>query len=473
MISPDEKSRIIELAKSGLSKEAIRKLLNISSGTFYRFIKNNKIVISPAKKFFSEEEKNTVSFLLKSGKTLKEIGVIIGRPPGSISKLFRASRPKLKTDIVKMLEMHDSGMRPNEIAKFFNVDVSSIRRSLFRRGKMPIKAKLACEDLSEDIVRYVEAGKTQVEICSLLNVKSNTLNNFIKRHNLGEKIIKNYRYATSQAEKEILAFLAPFNPINKYKYQGLKEIDIYLPNQQIGIEYCGMYWHRESLRGKTLHINKMRDCQKRGIKLLTIFDYEWLSKKDIIKSIILSKLGSSPKKLGARKCECRIVSATESTDFFKNNHMQSAPPNQILSVGLFYNDILVGCMSFGKHHRNGRIIILNRLAFLKNCSISGGASRLLKFAADILRTMSVPEIVTYSDNRWSEGGVYHSMGFEKVADLPKDYFYIKNHLQYSKQSMKKTSQEKLLTQTEYELRLKDGYDRVWDCGKIKWKLNLR
>jgi len=41
---------------------------------------------------------------------------------------------------------------------------------------------------------------------------------------------------------------------------------------------------------------------------------------------------------------------------------------------------------------------------------------------------------------------------------------------HHKQSLKKTPEEKVSNKTERELRLDQGYLRVYDCGKIRWVL---
>jgi len=461
---------IKKLAEEGKSKEEIISILKVPSSSFYRFLKKNNISIKPSSKFISPEEKEKINDLIKQGMTPKEVSIILQRSLDSVLSYSKVTRKanKCKVSIDKLLELHGLGMHPKEIAALFNVNVSSIRHSLARRGLTPAKQKYACEQHRDAIIEMINQGKTQVEICKELDIYSNTLNHFIKRNDLD--VVKNLRYSSSQGERDVFEFLSRFNPVQKYRYLGssLKEIDIYIPEKQIGIEYCGIHWHTEQKRGKTLHIDKLKDCQKAGIDLFTIFDYEWTNKRSIVESVLMSKLGVFSETIGARKCIVREIPSSQSFPFFKENHLQASPPNQTLAVGLFYDERLVGCMSFGRHHRDPRITILNRLAFSMGTQILGGASKMFKFARSKLSS----PIYTYSDNRWSNGGIYKTLGFEKVADLPLDYFYVKNGKVYSKQSKKKKPHERG-GETEYELRLKEGYDRVWDCGKVKWRHNGR
>jgi hypothetical protein len=115
---------------------------------------------------------------------------------------------------------------------------------------------------------------------------------------------------------------------------------------------------------------------------------------------------------------------------------------------------------------------LDRLVFADGVRVVGGASKLFKALAIWAINHGYYEIVSWSDNRWSEGNVYDKMGFFLEEELPPDYSYVKGDNRYSKQSLKKTSAEKLTGKTESQLRREQGYDRIWDCGKKRWVYRL-
>ena len=59
-----------------------------------------------------------------------------------------------------------------------------------------------------------------------------------------------------------------------------KEIDIYLPDLKIGIEYNGTYWHSiESGIDKYAHRNKSLACRKLNIRLIHVFEFEDLDEQ--------------------------------------------------------------------------------------------------------------------------------------------------------------------------------------------------
>ena len=59
-----------------------------------------------------------------------------------------------------------------------------------------------------------------------------------------------------------------------------KEIDIYLPDLKIGIEYNGTYWHSiESGTDKYTHRNKSLACRRLNIRLIHVFEFEDLDEQ--------------------------------------------------------------------------------------------------------------------------------------------------------------------------------------------------
>ncbi len=58
-----------------------------------------------------------------------------------------------------------------------------------------------------------------------------------------------------------------------------REIDIFLPKMDIGIECNGLYWHSEQFIHKTYHRDKYLDSKKNDIRLFQIWEDDWNYKK--------------------------------------------------------------------------------------------------------------------------------------------------------------------------------------------------
>ena len=259
-----------------------------------------------------------------------------------------------------------------------------------------------------------------------------------------------------------------------------KELDIFIPSLKLGIEYCGLYWHSEDAgKNRSYHYSKLKDANKEGIRLITIFEDEWISRQDQVKNFLLSIMNKNEHKIFGRKTVVKTIEKDIANNFYDQNHIQGRPGLSILHLGLFTTegDKLVGCMSFGPHHRGGKNTecILNRLAFLHNHTVYGGASKLLSYAISALKLRGFSKIISWSDNRWSEGNVYNKLGFKLDQELGPDYSYVTARgTRVSKQSCQKKHLLKkgAVGDTELEMAKSLGYSRIWDCGKKRWIYDL-
>jgi len=283
----------------------------------------------------------------------------------------------------------------------------------------------------------------------------------------------------TQTQNEIAEWVKnfEFEVFQNKKLRNKKEIDIFIPSLNLGIEYCGLYWHSErSGRTRSYHYSKMKDANSEGIRLITIFEDEWLDRQEQVKNFLLSVLNKNEHKIYGRNTVVKVTDKQIANKFYEDNHIQGKPQTAILHLGLYTKEnLLVGCMSFGAHHRggNGRAVVLNRLAFLHNHTVHGGASKLLSFAVNSLRFMGYNKILSWSDNRWSEGGVYKALGFDLEEELGPDYSYVtEKFTRVSKQSCQKKYLKKkgALGSTELVMAKSLGYSRIWDCGKKRWVL---
>ena len=74
----------------------------------------------------------------------------------------------------------------------------------------------------------------------------------------------------------------------------LKELDVYIPELSLAIEYDGDYWHDDKMMlmkyGMTnseAHKIKQQLCEQAGIKIIFITEHDWLSNADDVKNLII------------------------------------------------------------------------------------------------------------------------------------------------------------------------------------------
>lgn len=71
------------------------------------------------------------------------------------------------------------------------------------------------------------------------------------------------------------------------------ELDIYIPSKHVAIEYDGLAWHSEKFKkekAKTYHLMKTNLCKEKKVRLIHIFEDEWINKQEIVKSMLMNIL---------------------------------------------------------------------------------------------------------------------------------------------------------------------------------------
>jgi len=284
----------------------------------------------------------------------------------------------------------------------------------------------------------------------------------------------------SRAEKEIVEYIKslgfPVIENNRIIITPL-ELDIVIPDKKLAIEYCGLYWHSDSYVDKNYHAHKLEACNKAGYRLITIFEDEWINKKDIVKSRLKYILGLETEKIYARKCEIREINKIQAKDFINKYHIQEYK-NSSICLGAFYKNELVAVMTFSYSSIRGSKkdtkydYELNRFCISKN--IVGIAGKLL---THFQKNYKHYKIVTFADLRWSEGNLYEKIGMEKCYNVMPNYFYYKQQelKRYHRFNFRKNVLEKKLeifdsNKTEYQNMIENGWNRIWDCGNIKYQL---
>ena len=246
------------------------------------------------------------------------------------------------------------------------------------------------------------------------------------------------------------------------------ELDLYLPDYKLAIELNCLYWHSELFKDKNYHLNKTELCLEKDIQLIHIFENEWLNKPEIVKSIILSKLGIYNRKIYARNCLIKEISNKIYKQFVELNHIQGYAISRY-RYGLYYNDELVQICSFGKSRFKKNEIELIRSCSLLNTQIIGGFDKLVKYFV----SKHEPEIlISYVDRRYFNGHGYKN--WTLIEKTNPNYWYTKNGILENRIKYQKYKQINILEKynknlTEIENMYNNNFTRIWDCGNLKYK----
>lgn len=190
---------------------------------------------------------------------------------------------------------------------------------------------------------------------------------------------------TSNLEKSIFDYIK-----NKVNYEVIpnargvienKELDIYIPEIKIAFEIDGDYWHGCSSTDTTIFNNikkhagdKQKLCYKKGIRLITIKECDFLDRKDVFLRFIDDAILPRTR-IYARNCEIKKVDTKTAKDFCNYYHVNGYRGGYE-KIGLYYKDDLVCLAIFGKHSKYENECI--RLCYKTRYTIVGGWERIIK-----------------------------------------------------------------------------------------------
>jgi hypothetical protein len=225
------------------------------------------------------------------------------------------------------------------------------------------------------------------------------------------------------------------------------------------------------------------DCKALGIRLITLYESEWLNHSYAVRRLLRNALGKGKGKLMARKCELKKVESAAASAFYDRYHPQGGAGNGE-HYGLFWKGKLVACLrfTFGANDRGAaaatRMWTLTR--FATRVTVAGAASRLFKaFVVE----HNPSEVKSFSDNRFFEGGMYAQLGFALDVERGPDYqvwhqrtgmrpktHYQRKHIpaRLAELGVNDSFDPDTDPRTEAEMTYLMGAGRIYDCGKKRW-----
>lgn len=349
-----------------------------------------------------------------------------------------------------------------------------------------IKAVQQKENLKAFILEHSDSGVIpQTDLATLLGVGLQRASVLVREYGLEDLV--QFNCTQSEDERNLARWLqsdlgCKVVTRDRQLLDG-KEIDIYLPDYKIGIEYNGNYWHSYPVKDMKYHQDKSIQAAKVGIRLIHIFEYEWKDSKiqEKIKNYLYDIVKSdSIDRIYARNTVVSEISPAEQYKFQDKYHLQGRATASI-HLGI-YQDAdkdkkdLLGIMTFGKPRFNSQYEYeLVRMCFKPKVSIVGGAQKMFKHFLDVYKPK---QILTYSDISKFTGGVYKQMGMKLVQDnsmtvpnyvwvRPQDSSFLNRY---------QTTKQKLVDsglgsddQTENDIMTWSGYVKVYDCGQLKYE----
>ena len=247
-----------------------------------------------------------------------------------------------------------------------------------------------------------------------------------------------------------------------------RELDLYFPGKNLAIEYDGLYFHNN-----VDNSDKFYECQRNGVRLVQITEYEWRFETEKIKAYLRNLFSYGQKRIYARKCTVKEIDSTEYEKFTEENHLQGYRPSRY-KYGLFHDNELVEVIGLNK--------IKGGYELVRECSkmdtiVIGGKSKLLKH----FREGHQGKILSYCEVAKFTGKSYVNCGFRLDHISKPNYNYYGrfskcgfkkfSRLQCQKHKLKDFLGENFdQSKTEVENMLNARFFRIFDYGNYVFEL---
>ena len=381
---------------------------------------------------------------------------------------------------------------PNDIIYFKNEGKRRIKRERLRKKSNYVVCPICGNKFEKITLSHIEKShgmkydEFKEKYPNAKIMSKNMIEQTVEAHKLCNLVVSKNRFI-SRYEREIRGFLTE----NKISFEANrqildgKEIDILIDDKKIGVEFNGLKWHTEFFGRKKhgYHLDKTVTCNSHGYSLIQIFEDEYVNKRDIVYSKLSHALGLDygKKKVMGRKCIVKPILKNEAKDFLEKYHIQGFVSSTVY-LGALYGDELVCVMTLKNGNIKNPYWELTRFAGKDCYRYQGVASKMFSY---FVKNYEPEAVISFADRRWTldkDNNLYVKIGFKFDSFTRPDYRYYNDKLKgldrYKRFHKMYFEKKKLIRKygfpemmTELEMARELGYDRIWDCGLIKyvWK----
>lgn len=315
-------------------------------------------------------------------------------------------------------------------------------------------------------------GKTMYEMTRDLSIDGKTIFKRIDQYGLRELLASKPKSAMEFEMQEMLeAHHIPYIRGNRSIISPL-EIDFYFPDIKLGVELNGLYWHSDRVKKDSYHYDKFMLACEKEITLLQYWSDEWEEKKHIIFNKILHLHGKSSKIIGARKLKVEWLDDFKfESEFLNQYHIQGMSNDRTKVICAKDNQSVVAVMAV---KLDTQVAEVTRFATNGQASYPGLFTKMLSWFKN--SSGFGGDVISFSDNFHSNGAMYANSGFIIDSVIAPGYYVSNGTIRWRRERFRKQSIKKNYpdvydeTLTESEMIDKLKFFRVWDAGKIKWRL---
>jgi len=209
--------------------------------------------------------------------------------------------------------------------------------------------------------------------------------------------------------------------------RGQTDVDMFLPDYNIAVEYNGVWWHKETKqRGKDYHYEKWSDCNDKDVQLIQV----WSDQVESALRELLYRL-DMPEKLALPSLPVYYSERirAEEVDVIRLNKTTASElltENLLLNIGK--DAIYLGLQDVSGHLR--AVLVLSHTSKSGELRIdryetagvvTGGINKLLSYAEQEYKPT---QIIRFADRSVSEASFYEDNGFIFETPFEPDYSYL-------------------------------------------------
>lgn len=255
-------------------------------------------------------------------------------------------------------------------------------------------------------------------------------------------------FGPSKAESELANWVESLGidvVRNDRSVLGGKEIDIWIPSLNVGIEFNGLYWHSEAKVGKHHHFNKSLKAREEGVTLVHVWEDDWKFKRELVEDHLLKCLGMSSTVAEPDSLFLAWISVDVARNFWSSNSLEMFPRDFKKALGIFENDALSGVV-------------------MVDCTSMGTAVRLRStHAHDVVSVL--PRVVDLVKDLGSFGDFFFEADFalNALEPNPVDGLAFAGFTGVAARDRKNFGN--VLEEQVSPM------NRFWDCGNMRWKIS--
>lgn len=253
-----------------------------------------------------------------------------------------------------------------------------------------------------------------------------------------------------------------------------KEIDIFIPSLNLGVEFNGVYWHSEGggKKDTQYHYNKWEKCTSLGVELIQIWEDDWIGNPELVLKTLTRRIAALASSTATANLTAKSVSREEAETFLLANDLN----------GFIEGDHYYGSADDSNELHSVLVLsetsptTMNIQQYVSNVNSSGDLKELLQYAVESHGTSAFTVTV---DNCTAEGRIFADNGFEKTGVSAGVHWYLVRgkriaNSAYTPERFKNDPalmwEEGL---AEKELADLNGLNRIWDAGKTHYRLELQ